>query len=334
MNLQQLPAGNLIRNAFVADEGRLLLSCDFSSQELRWLGELSEDPLLMDIYKNNKDVHSMTGTKIWNMQNPDKQLTYEEFCYCRGMYPLFYDADGNLVEERFSDTNYINQLFEEGKINSTDPVKLKEDAILGKKLEKIRKFAKTVNFGTVYGISAPSLADTLEVSEEEAQMFIDGFFDTYKGVTKWVRKVWKQVDTKKYVTSILGRKRRLYNEINSGEPWQIESAHRMAVNFCIQGSSADQLKTACLKLQPLLKELNSRIVLYIHDELIIDVPENIGVENIKRIQEVMCNAIFMKIGMSSDAECGRRWSQVMSEEEIEKLKEEFSQNSYSNDGEC
>ncbi|WP_426455415.1 DNA polymerase (plasmid) [Paenibacillus sp. S-38] len=148
-NLQQIPTrvGGLIRNAFVADNGRLLASIDFSQQELRWLAHLSQDQVLLDIYRSGKDVHSMTAVSMWN-QNPEYQnVSYDLFESRREMKELFLDADGNIVEERFTDAAYIQKLLDEGKITFTDPRLLREATELGIYYEKYRKNAKVVNFG-------------------------------------------------------------------------------------------------------------------------------------------------------------------------------------------
>lgn len=321
-NLQQIPAktGNFIRNAFEADEGRLLVSIDFSAQELRLLAHLSRDPVLLDIYKNNKDAHAMTAVAIWNMQHPEEQVDYDYFQYCREMTAYFQDADGNILEEKLNDKEYIQQLYEEGKINTTDKEKLRDQAEKGKKFEKVRKAAKSVNFGIVYGISEKGLAEQLLIPEEEAKKYIESYFQTYPIVKKWINEQHKFIMKNKYVKTMLGRKRRLYKEIESKDPIEISKALRMGVNAIIQGSAADMTKLAAIKLQPLLKELDARIVLFIHDELLFDVPANIGMENLKRIADVMANALPLDCGMKCDIEAGYKWGQKMSEGEIEALK--------------
>ena len=145
-NLQQIPArvGGLIRNAFISDENRLLASIDFSQQELRVLAHVSDDPVLLDIYKTGRDVHSMTGLGMWNKKY-NESVSYEDFEYRRGMFELFQDKDKNFIEEKFQDTSYTDKLLKEGKIRSTDIEELKKDAELGVKYEKSRKSAKTVN---------------------------------------------------------------------------------------------------------------------------------------------------------------------------------------------
>jgi DNA polymerase-1 len=107
--------------------------------------------------------------------------------------------------------------------------------------------------------------------------------------------------------------------LQSGDKWKIQSAFRMGCNFQIQGTAADMTKLASIKLQPLLKELDAHIVLFVHDELIFDVPENIGMDNLQRIANVMCNALPLDCGMKSDIEVGKKWGQKMSKEELEEL---------------
>lgn len=174
----------------------------------------------------------------------------------------------------------------------------------------------TWNFGIIYGMAETTLAETLEIPEEEAKVYIEGYFAQYPGVMKWMARQRKQMDKVKYTTTMLGRKRRVYPEIDSGLFWKIQRGYRMGINAVIQGSSADMVKLASIKLQPLLEELDAYIVLWVHDELIFDVPEDIGMENLKRIADVMCNALPLDCGLKSDIEVGQKWGQKMSEDEV------------------
>lgn len=324
-NLQQMPAGNLIRNAFIADPGRMLVSIDYSGQELRVLTHFSMDSNLLDIYANDKDVHSMTAVSVWNIQHPDEQTTYEYFDYCRNMHTLFRDADGNILEDKLADKEYINLLLSEGGINTTDIKMLLHDIEMGAVFEKVRKKSKVVNFGIIYGMSASGLADTLNITEDEASLYIKAYFAAYPGVKCWMNEMKQQMMHSRgnYTQTLLGRKRRVYPEIQSGKPWLIEKAFRMGINAVIQGSSADMVKKAAIDLQPLLKELDSHIVLFIHDEYVFDVPENIGMENLERISKVMCSAIPLVCGLKADIEAGHKWGQVMSEDEVDALRQEM-----------
>ncbi|MGA4519290.1 DNA polymerase [Solibacillus silvestris] len=360
-NLQQIPAriGGLIRNAFISDEGRLLASIDFSGQELRLLTHITQDATLLDIYANDGDVHSMTAVGMYNrtVKTEIKQLmarvydiengknshlladtlielkgkisqldkgdvSYKYFEYCRAMSGHFQDEDGKLVQERFQDSQLITKLYEENAITTADAVQLLEEAQLGIKFEKIRKSAKTVNFGIIYGMSSMGLADTLEISVQEADEYILGYFDAYPGVKKWMNDMRKYIDRTEYTETMLGRKRRVYTEMRSEKYWLIDRAYRMGINAIIQGSAADMTKLASIKLQELLEELDVNIVLWVHDEIIFDVPENIGMENLRRIADVMCNALPLSCGLKSDIEVGRKWGQRMADNELDHLMEE------------
>lgn len=324
-NLQQIPAGNLIRNAFLADEGRLLASIDFSGQELRVLTHVSLDEVLLNIYASGKDVHNRTAVGMWNLTHPDEPVTYEYFDYCRKISPLFQDVDGNIVESLFEDSDFISSLLEEGKITTSNIAELRKDATLGIAFDDIRNRAKVVNFGIIYGMSVPGLSDTLNISEEEAAQYIDSYFDSYPGVREFILKEQENMLQRygNYTRTLLGRKRRVYPEIEKGTPWARGRAFRMGVNAIIQGSSADMVKLASIKLQPLLKELDSHIVLWVHDEIIFDVPESIGMDNLNRLSDVMCNALPLVCGMESDIEVGRKWGQKIHEEDIDKMRQKY-----------
>jgi DNA polymerase-1 len=320
-NLQQMPSkvGGLIRRAFMADEGRLLLSCDFSGQELRILAHVSKCPVLKDIYDNDGDVHSMTATGIYNKMYSDN-ISYEHFQYCRSLLDLFLDKEGSISDERLSES-HINKLLEEGKVNTNDGGIIKADVEKGKLCEKVRKnYAKALNFGIVYGITEKGISDNLSVSEEEAVSMIASFMHTYPGVKKWIDDTQRFILKNKYSMSMCGGKRRLYELIDSGQKWKIGMAFRQGVNAVIQRSAAEMTKLASIKLQPLLEELDSMILLWVHDELIMDVPMSIGMDNIRRISEVMCNALPLCVPMKSDAEVGDRWSEKMDEDTIERLR--------------
>ncbi|ATO48551.1 DNA polymerase [Brevibacillus laterosporus] len=321
-NLQQIPAkvGGLIRNAFIADDGRLLASIDFSQQELRVLAHVSQDETLLKIYRDCLDVHSMTAVGMWNRNNDS--VTYDDFEYRRGMKELFLDPDGNLVEVKLMDAEYVRKLFNEEKIRTKDPETIRMDVELGIKYEKFRKDAKVVNFGIIYGMSEKGLAETLEITEEEAIEYIKGYFDAYPGVLKWMAEQRKLMNELQYTETMLGRKRRVYEEMQSGKKWLIGRGHRMGINAVIQGSSADMVKLASIKLQPLLEELDAKIVMWVHDEIIFDVPEDIGMDNLRRIADIMCNALPLDCGLKSDIEVGKKWGQKMSEDDLSMFLEE------------
>jgi DNA polymerase I len=266
-NIQQMPSktGGLIRRAFMADEGRLLLSVDFNGQELRILAHVSNCPVLKDIYENDGDVHSMTSVGIYNRLYNDK-VNYEYFQYCRSLLDLFLDKDGKMDESKLSIRN-IKKLFKSGQINTDNIEIVRNDVEKGIIFEKVRKlYGKPIGFGIIYGITEIGISNNLGVTEEEAIQMIATFMETYPGVAKWIKEQQQFIYKNKYSLSVCGGKRRLYEKIDSGQRWKIESAYRQGVNAVIQRSAAEMTKLASIKLQPLLKELDSQIVLWIHDK--------------------------------------------------------------------
>lgn len=321
-NLQQVPSyTNLIRNAFIADEGRLFASVDFSGQELRILTEVSGDEVMFDIFTKGGDVHSTTAVTIWNNTYPNNQLDIDTFQRLRKVSDMFRDKDGDVDHDKL-DQGHIELAIEEGILLSKDIKEIIEEIELGRECGKFRDRAKTTNFAIVYGTTSMGLSDTLEVSEEEAQSYINAYMETYPGVAKWIKETQKEIKQQSYVETMLGRKRRFYREVNSGQRWMLESAYRMGCNYKIQGSASEMTKKASLDLRELLEKYDINIALWIHDELLFDIPENLGMEPLNEIAEVMCKAIPLKCGMTSDIEVSKRWGQRMSADDLSTLFEE------------
>ena len=175
------------------------------------------------------------------------------------------------------------------------------------------------DFTIVYGITEFGLADQTGVDTDTAVAMIEAFYKTYPGVKKWIDAQKAQILREKVTYSMHGGKRRLYEEVNSGNEWKIKKAFNMGINSVIQRSSAEMVKLATLKLRPLLKELDSRIVLWVHDEIVFDCPENIGMDNLKRIADVMINAVKLDVPVLCDIEVGKKWGQKISEDDVDKM---------------
>jgi DNA polymerase-1 len=139
---------------------------------------------------------------------------------------------------------------------------------------QMRRVAKTINFGIVYGMSAFGLASQLNLSRKEAQTFIDRYFDLYAGVKEFMAHIISQAKKDGYVTTLLHR-RRMLPDINSSNKTQREFAERTAINTPIQGTAADIIKLATLHVDKVLQEagLGAKLLLQIHDELVLEVPE-------------------------------------------------------------
>ncbi|MCL2196130.1 MAG: DNA polymerase I [Treponema sp.] len=171
-----------------------------------------------------------------------------------------------------------------------------------------RRMAKTINFGVIYGMSAFRLANELSISRTEAQNFITAYFNTYSGVSRFIENTIKKVEQQGYITTISGR-RRYIPTINSRNKTEKSAAERVAVNTPIQGSAADIVKTAMLNLDKRLVKENSpaKILLQVHDELILECPENNAEETVKLIKAEMEKAASLVIPLRVTAETGKRW---------------------------
>lgn len=172
----------------------------------------------------------------------------------------------------------------------------------------MRRKAKTANFGIIYGISAFGLAERLSISRSEAKSLIDGYFDTYPTIKTFIEKSIENARKNGYVETMFNRKRYL-PDINSRNATVRNFAERNAVNAPIQGTAADIIKIAMVKLyNRLLKEnLQSKMILQIHDELILNVP-SMELERVKSIiKEEMQNAVKISVPLTVEAGVGDNW---------------------------
>ncbi|NBX67740.1 MAG: DNA polymerase I [Proteobacteria bacterium] len=171
-----------------------------------------------------------------------------------------------------------------------------------------RKVAKTINFGVVYGQTPYGLSQTLKISPGEAKAFIDAYFETYSGVKEFLQSLIEVARQKGFVTTRLGR-RRFIPEINSQNRMRREMAERTAINTPIQGTAADMIKLAMLSTYQKLKEenLKSKILLQVHDELVLEVPENEEEIAEKILKSEMEGAMPLKVPLKVDMGWGKNW---------------------------
>jgi DNA polymerase-1 len=216
-NLQNIPIrtdlGREIRRAFIAEPGRILISADYSQIELRVLAHLSGDPVLVQTFIEDLDVHTRTASEILGL--PPEEITSE-----------------------------------------------------------MRRKAKAVNFGIIYGISAFGLAQDIGVSNSEAKRYIDSYFARYPRVREFMDHTVQEARQKGFVTTLFGR-RRFIPELSSSSTPVRNFGERMAINTPVQGTAADMIKIAMIRIsRRLLKEnLRSHMILQVHDELVFEVPE-------------------------------------------------------------
>lgn len=177
--------------------------------------------------------------------------------------------------------------------------------------EDMRRIAKTVNFGVVYGISPFGLSEALNISPKEAGSYINQYFDKHGGVKDYMENTIKAVQKTGYVTTLMGRKRPI-PEINSHNSNIRQQAERLAINTPIQGTAADLIKIAMINICNRLKEKNlkTRMVLQIHDELLFEVPEDELETAKKLIKYDMENALALSVPLKVDIGWGKNWAEA------------------------
>lgn len=176
----------------------------------------------------------------------------------------------------------------------------------------MRRTAKTINFGVIYGMSAFRLAQDLGISRTQASSFIENYFRMYSNVNSFITSTVQSAEEKGYVETIFGRRRPIMN-INSKNKIEKSAAERVAVNTPVQGSAADIVKTAMLKVTEALKETNSpaRLLLQVHDELIFECPDDQSTidATIALIKDKMENAVKLNVPLRVSIEHGKNWGE-------------------------
>jgi len=265
-NLQNIPIrtelGRLVRNAFVAESGSVLLSADYSQVELRVLAHLSGDQGLVDAFLADEDIHDATASVVFGM--PKEQLNREH-----------------------------------------------------------RRVAKVVNFGIVYGLSGFGLTQAVPgMSRAEAEIFIETYFAKYPGVREYIRRTLREGAERGYVETLLGRRRYLPELLHPNGQVRA-SAERMAINAPVQGTAADIIKMAMIRLHHALKErrLRSKMILQVHDELLFEIPLEELDEMERLVPEAMTHALELNVPLKVEMKVGANWGEivVVREEDIEDL---------------
>ncbi len=172
----------------------------------------------------------------------------------------------------------------------------------------LRRQAKAVNFGIVYGISDYGLSQNLGITRKEAQTFIDTYFEKYPGVKKYMEDIVREAKDKGYVETLYHRRRYL-PDINSRN-FNIRSfAERTAINTPIQGSAADILKIAMIKIDKKLKEegMEATMLLQVHDELVFEAPKSEIPKLQKLVEEIMADAVSLSVPLKADSSFGDTW---------------------------
>jgi DNA polymerase-1 len=179
--------------------------------------------------------------------------------------------------------------------------------------QEMRRVAKTVNFGVVYGISPFGLAEALNISKEEARRYIDSYFERHKGVKDYIERTLKEAHELGYVRTIFGRKRPI-PELKSKTFSTRQLGERLAINSPIQGTAADIIKIAMIKIGQEIKDkgLRARMILQVHDELVFEVAEGEAEKMKDIISERMESVVNLTVPLKVESGIGKNWAEAHS----------------------
>ncbi len=286
-------------------------------------------PLIEGVEKNKGVLHTQfnqTGTQTGRLSSssPNLQSIPAKGEFSQGLREAFVPSckegcilsgDYSQIELRIlaslsGDQNLI-QAFDQG----LDIHAVTAALILGIKIEEVsdsqRNTAKRVNFGIVYGMSSFGLSRELKISPAQAQNFIDDYFQRYPKVKEYMNKTYAQAEKKGFATTILGRRRKL-PDINSSNIQLREFARRQATNAPIQGSCADLIKVAMVRIDKELTKrgLKTRLIMQIHDELVFDVAPGELSEVKIFVKKYMEEAIKLIVPVKVNLKAGKNWGQM------------------------
>ncbi len=250
-NMQNIPTrtelGSHIRKMFVAKKGCVLLDADYSQIELRVLAHIANDEVMINAFKNNEDIHSVTASQVLGI--PQDEVTKEQ-----------------------------------------------------------RSSAKAVNFGIVYGIGEYSLSQDLKISVKQAKEYIESYLEKYSGVKKYMEEIKESARKNGYVKTMMNRIR-FVPEISSSNFNTRAFGERVALNTPVQGSAADIIKLAMVRIYKRLKDggFKSKLILQVHDELIIETDISEKTEVSKILREEMESAAKLSVPLLVDMSEGENW---------------------------
>ena len=250
-NLQNIPIrtelGRDISAAFVPEPGWILLGADYSQIELRLLAHFSGDPVLVDAFRHNEDIHTRTASEVF------------------GVAPLMVTPE-------------------------------------------MRRNAKAVNFGIVYGQTSFGLAAQLGISRDEADRYIKGYFERYAGVRKWIDRTIAEVRERGYTLTLHGRRRPI-PDIQSTNVNARNFAERTAVNTPLQGTASDLIKLAMIQIDADLREagMSTRMLLQVHDELVLECPPEELEAASKLVKRRMEGVAQLKVPLLAETGTGSNW---------------------------
>ena len=253
-NLQNIPIrsdeGRMIRHAFIAPPGHVILSADYSQIELRVLAHLSGDPVFCHAFENDEDIHTRTASEVF------------------GLFPEMVTPE-------------------------------------------MRRQAKTINFGIIYGQGSFSLAKQLGIARKTAEEFIAAYKERHRQAVGFLEECIRQAEVNGFVTTILGRRLPI-PDITSGNGNIRAFAQRNAINYPIQGSAADIIKSAMIRVDARIRAegLRSRLIMQVHDELVFEVMEDELLRMELLVNEEMSRAVEARVPLKVDINHGANWSEA------------------------
>lgn len=254
-NLQNIPIrtdiGMLMRTAFIAPEGRRLVSADYSQIDLRCVAHVSQDRKMTEAFCRGDDIHTATAAEVFRVA--PSQVT-----------------------------------------------------------SAMRRKAKTLNFGVLYGMSSFGFSRAAGVERQEAQKFINEYMETFSGIAEYMKRTKETAKKLGYVETLFGR-RRYVPEINSPNFQVVQAAERIAINMPIQGLTADIMKLAMIATDALVRSSYAGkgvLILQVHDELIFEVDEDIEQEFMLHIKESMEHVCSLRVPLVADIQSGNSWGEL------------------------
>ncbi len=225
---------------------------------------------------------------------------------------VFVDADYSQIELRvlahIADDPIMQKAFASGedihRVTASQVFGVPPEAVT----PEMRRHAKAVNFGIVYGISEYSLSEDIGVSIAEARAYIQSYLDKYAGVKDYMHRVVEEARATGYVTTLMGRRRQL-PELHSSNYNVRSGAERMALNTPIQGTAADIIKAAMLRVRNALRDagLSAQLLLQVHDELIVEAPEEEAQQVCRLVEAEMEQVCTLSVPLVAEAKIGKSW---------------------------
>ena len=225
---------------------------------------------------------------------------------------VLVDADYSQIELRVLAHIAEDEVMQKAFCSGADIHTTTAAQVFGVEMENVtslqRRHAKAVNFGIVYGISEFSLADDIGVSRYEARDYIDSYLANYRGVRRYMKQVVEDAKTVGYTQTLYGRKRYI-PELKSSNFNIRSGAERIALNTPIQGTAADLIKLAMIRVEQALNDHypEAKLLLQVHDELIVECPEAIAPQVAELISQQMQNVAELKVPLTAEAKYGKSW---------------------------